>query len=112
MSIKSKKLASIALTVTTLVWGMGIASLPLANAQSASSLQAQIAALLAQINQLQSQLGGSSSSGSTGGSSYSFTRDLTVGSRGADVTALQNLLGSKGYLSVAATGYFGQLTKG
>lgn len=34
-----------------------------------------------------------------------FTRDLTVGSTGADVTALQTRLG------VSATGYFGSLTK-
>jgi hypothetical protein len=36
----------------------------------------------------------------------SFTKDLTVGSRGAEVTALQNLLGIS-----PATGYFGSLTK-
>ena len=106
----NRKLVSVALTVATVAWSLGVASLPLANAQSmsAAALQAQIAALLAQIQQLQSQLN-STSGGSS--SSYSFTRDLTVGSKGADVTALQNWLGSKGYLSVAATGYFGALTK-
>ncbi|MCX6717888.1 MAG: peptidoglycan-binding protein [Candidatus Taylorbacteria bacterium] len=36
----------------------------------------------------------------------SFTKDLTVGSKGAEVTALQNLLGIS-----PATGYFGSLTK-
>ena len=45
-------------------------------------------------------------------SSYSFHTNLTVGSRGADVTALQALLISKGYLAIAApTGYFGELTR-
>ena len=39
-------------------------------------------------------------------SGYTFAKDLTVGSRGADVTALQNLLGIS-----PATGYFGALTK-
>ena len=39
-------------------------------------------------------------------SSVSFTRDLTVGSSGADVTALQNVLGVS-----PATGYFGSITK-
>jgi len=39
-------------------------------------------------------------------SSYTFTRDLTVGSTGADVTALQNKLGV-----TPATGYFGAITK-
>lgn len=38
--------------------------------------------------------------------SVSFTRDLTVGSSGADVTALQNVLGVS-----PATGYFGSITK-
>src|SRR5262249_20448076 len=43
---------------------------------------------------------------------YNFTRDLTVGSSGADVTSLQQLLISKGYLAIAApTGYFGSLTQ-
>ncbi|MES2437301.1 MAG: peptidoglycan-binding domain-containing protein [Patescibacteria group bacterium] len=41
----------------------------------------------------------------------SFARNLTVGSRGADVTELQTILSTKGYLSVAPTGYFGSLTK-
>ncbi|MBA4423479.1 MAG: hypothetical protein C0390_10365 [Syntrophus sp. (in: bacteria)] len=40
----------------------------------------------------------------TGG--YLFTKDLKTGSKGADVAALQNLLGVS-----PATGYFGALTK-
>jgi Putative peptidoglycan binding domain len=40
-----------------------------------------------------------------------FTRSLTVGSRGADVTTLQMGLKAKGYLAAEATGYFGNLTK-
>lgn len=43
---------------------------------------------------------------STAPRSYQFTRDLQAGSRGADVTALQNLLGVS-----PATGHFGALTK-
>ncbi len=39
--------------------------------------------------------------------SSTYTRDLTVGSTGADVTALQSMLYSAGYLKVAPTGYFG-----
>ncbi|HEY9481241.1 MAG TPA: peptidoglycan-binding domain-containing protein, partial [Candidatus Paceibacterota bacterium] len=38
--------------------------------------------------------------------SVSFTRDLTIGSSGADVTALQNFLNV-----TPATGYFGSITK-
>ncbi len=106
----NRKLVSAALTITTLVMMVGVAVIPVAaNAQSTSTLQAQIAALLAQINQLQGQLGNSSSG--TGTSSYQFNHDLTVGSKGADVTALQNLLISKGFLKVSATGYFGTLTQ-
>jgi peptidoglycan hydrolase-like protein with peptidoglycan-binding domain len=41
----------------------------------------------------------------------SFSRNLTVGSRGTDVSALQSILASKGFLSVAPTGYFGSLTR-
>lgn len=41
----------------------------------------------------------------------SFTRNLTVGSRGADVTDLQTILATGGFLSVSPTGYFGALTK-
>lgn len=75
-----------------------------ANAQSVSDLQDQINALLAQIAGLQ---GGSSSSAGC----YAFTRDLTEGSTGADVTALQNYLATTGHFSVAATGFFGPITR-
>ncbi len=43
--------------------------------------------------------------------SYVFKSFLTVGSSGAEVTALQNKLIGLGLLSGSATGYFGQLTK-
>jgi hypothetical protein len=42
----------------------------------------------------------------TASASYTFTRNLTIGSTGADVTALQTKLGVS-----PATGYFGALTK-
>ncbi|TSC60597.1 MAG: Uncharacterized protein LiPW15_475 [Parcubacteria group bacterium LiPW_15] len=97
---------SVALSVATLVGIVG--ATPSAFAQSSADLQAQIAALLAQIQMLQSQLG--SGSGSTG--SYNFTTDLTLGSKGADVTALQQMLINKGFLAIAApTGYFGSMTQ-
>ncbi len=80
---------------------------PAANAQSSTSsadLQAQINALLAQIAALQANTGTSAS--------VSFDRDLTMGSTGADVTALQNWLISKGFtIAAGATGYFGAQTK-
>lgn len=44
--------------------------------------------------------------------SCTFTRSLTVGSRGADVSCLQDALIADDYLQIAAsTGYFGKLTK-
>lgn len=46
-----------------------------------------------------------------GASTFSFTRGLALGSRGDDVTELQNRLIAEGFLSVEATGYFGKLTK-
>ncbi|MDE2071490.1 MAG: peptidoglycan-binding protein [Patescibacteria group bacterium] len=42
---------------------------------------------------------------------YTFTKFLSVGSTGTDVTALQNILIAQGYLKVGATSYFGALTK-
>lgn len=44
-------------------------------------------------------------------SAYTFTRDLTLGASGAEVTALQTWLISKGYnIPAGATGYFGAQT--
>ncbi len=53
-------------------------------------------------------------SAQTVSTAYSFPTNLTVGSRGADVVALQSFLESKGLLSMpagVAKGYFGGLTK-
>lgn len=81
-------------------------------AHSIEQLQAQIAALTAQLNTLIASQPGSAVS-------CTFTRDLTVGSRGDDVKCLQQHLNSAGY-QVAASGagspgnettYFGSLTK-
>ncbi len=73
-------------------------------AQTIAELQAQIAALMAQLQAL------------SGGSSVSatITSDLTVGSTGSQVVALQNALVSQGHLMMpagVAPGYFGALTK-
>lgn len=76
-------------------------------AQTAAELQAQIAALLAQIAALQGQVGG-------GTSGHTFTTDLTVGSTGSEVVALQQFLVSKGFLTMpagVAMGNFGPLTQ-
>lgn len=101
----SKKIAAVGLTLTTAVWLSGAAAvMPVASAQSAADLQAQIAALLAQINSLQAQLGTSPSSAPAGSSvSCSLTRNLTVGSSGEDVKCLQQWLNANGY-QVSASG--------
>ncbi len=73
-------------------------------AQSVAELQAQIAALMAQLSAMS---GGASASSA-------ITSDLTVGSTGSQVVALQNSLVSGGYLMMpagVAPGYFGSLTK-
>ncbi len=47
-----------------------------------------------------------------GAATYNFTVDLTIGSRGADVIALQNFLITNGYaIPYGATGYFGIQTR-
>ncbi|MBX4195715.1 peptidoglycan-binding protein [Candidatus Parcubacteria bacterium] len=69
-----------------------------------AELQAQIALLMQQLQSLQ---GGSAASAA-------ITSDLTVGSSGSQVVALQNVLISGGYLQMpagVAQGYFGSLTK-
>lgn len=50
----------------------------------------------------------------SGAANYNFQADLTLGSTGADVTALQSMLVAKGYLVMpagVAYGYFGGLTQ-
>jgi hypothetical protein len=73
------------------------------NPSQAASLQAQIASLQAQLAAAQ---GGSMMT------SMTFSRNLHMGSKGADVTALQTFLIGKGFsIPAGATGYFGGQTK-
>jgi hypothetical protein len=106
----ASKLGAIAIAAAVIVGATGTAG-----AQTTADLQAQIAALLAQITALQAQAGTST----TTTTSYTFTRDLTVGSTGADVMELQKFLNANGY-TVATTGagsignestYFGTRTQ-
>ena len=94
--------------------------LPLiSSAQTADELQAKINLLLSQIKVLQDRIAGAptptpivTTSAATGiGSCPSLSRLLMLGSRGADVTALQEFLRTKGYMSDASTGYFGVITE-
>lgn len=79
---------------------------------SVSAQTTDISALLQQIAQLQAQLLALQSGSSVPATSAcTFTRDLTVGVTGSDVTCLQNVLASKGFFSHSATGYFGSITR-
>ena len=98
----TKKIISVALSITTAVWLSGAAMVAPVQAATTVELQAQIATLLAQIQQLQAQLG-STTGTSTAVSSYNFTRSLTVGSKGADVKELQKFLNSQGF-TVSSSG--------
>lgn len=90
---------------------LGFAFPASAQTVTVAQLQAQIQSLMAQLQSLQ----GSSSTTSTGTSTgTTFNTDLTIGSTGSDVVALQNLLIQKGYLTMpagVAEGYFGSLTQ-
>ena len=120
---RSKLFKAIALTIASLVIFAGVAVVApkVAKAETVEELQAQIQALLQQIAQLQAQLaaleGGEEVSPEEGGSSlycYEFTRNLTIGMRGDDVRALQEILIAEGTWTrpdIGATGYFGPITK-
>jgi len=77
-------------------------------AAAQTDLQAQITALLAQIQMLEAQLTGGADVTAPAGAPalcpYTWTRDLTMGSEGADVMKLQQFLNSYPDLRVAATG--------
>jgi peptidoglycan hydrolase-like protein with peptidoglycan-binding domain len=94
-----------------LAMAFSLVAVPSAGAQTVAELQAQINALLAQISALQAQLSGQTGGTMVGG--CSFTRDLTTGSTGADVTCLQNYLTGTGHFTFSggATGYFGPITQ-
>jgi hypothetical protein len=115
-----KKLASAALTATTVLWMVGAAALPLANAQTSTStlastiasLQAQIASLTAELNSSGTTTTSVGTTNSVGATNYNFTSDLTVGSTGSAVTALQTFLIGQGDLVLATpTQYFGSMTQ-
>ncbi len=73
-------------------------------------LQAQIASLTALLSQLQT---GATSTGNVPAActGITFTRFLTVGSRGNDVICLQKILNQEVGSTMQGTGYFGSMTK-
>ena len=102
----SKKLLSVGV-VLALVAAV-LVSVPAVSAQTASlcsTVDALVAAGVIAPDKVASAKAAAGCSAMTS-SAYVFTKDLTVGSTGADVTALQNKLGV-----TPATGYFGAFTK-
>lgn len=100
----SKKLSAKVLAGVLAVGMLAFAAAP-AGAQTIDALLAQIATLQAQLLALQG--------GGGGAGCYVYTRDLTMGSQGADVTALQTYLQGTGHFTFSggATGYFGSITQ-
>lgn len=98
---KTAKVVAGFVGILTAVTMIGGAALP-ASAATAEELQAQINSLLATIQALQAQLGATTTGGS-GATACTFTRDLTIGVTGDDVKCLQQYLNSKGF-TVSATG--------
>lgn len=116
------KVAS-AIVAATLVVGVAFVAVPRVEAAALTAAQVQSIISLLQsfgadattIANVQASLTGSTpsvpSTPSTP-SSCSFTRDLTLNSSGADVTALQQTLIAKGYaIPAGATGFFGAQTQ-
>lgn len=109
MNIKSRVVA----VVTTVALSGVAAIVPLVavadhtTAHTIETLTAQIAALQVQLLAL------SAGSAAPVAGKCSFTRSLTVGARGDDVTCLQNYLKGTGHFTYAggATGYFGGVSK-
>jgi len=113
MSKFTQKVVSAALALATVVSLSG--NVAHGQTMTAAEIQAMIATLTAQLATLQAQL---TAATGTPSAAYNFTRDLTVGSEGADVTALQNFLiaqnkgaAARALGNVGATGYFGTYTR-
>jgi hypothetical protein len=105
-----KRTIAVGLAIAVAFWLSGVALVAPALADhntdhTIEQLLAQIASLQAQVLALQG--------GSGGAGCYAFTRDLTIGSTGADVTALQDYLTGTGHFTFSggSTGYFGPITQ-
>ncbi|MBI2618342.1 peptidoglycan-binding protein [Candidatus Kaiserbacteria bacterium] len=119
-TLETKKVA-IAILVVAMIFGAVFAlssvkayALTEAQVQSILSLLSSFGADQATINNVDSSLRGlpTSGTGSTGTTACSFTRSLTVGATGDDVTCLQTYLQGTGHFTfTGAKGYFGSITQ-
>src|SRR3989344_1237706 len=85
-----------------------------AQIQSILSLLSSFGAAQGTIDNVNASLRGQATTGtgSTGTTACTFTRSLTVGATGADVTCLQTYLEGTGHFTyTGAKGYFGSITK-
>lgn len=117
ISLKTSKVVAGVVFAASIL--LGASALP---AQAASLSSSQVQAILSllssfgadqgTINNVSAALNGQATTAvASSASSYTFNTDLTIGSTGADVTALQNDLIAGGYLAAGLnTGYFGSLT--
>lgn len=96
--------------------GIVCVAAPLAATAQSSDTSTRIAALRTQLATLQSQMGHMSTATtptppSTTLACTPFSRTLSLGAHGSDVSNLQNILISKGFLQgTSATGYYGKMT--
>ena len=94
------------LSVAFVAIAMALSMVAPAQAATPTEMQAQIDALMAKLAAMTSTTMMAHDSGC-----YTFTRSLTIGSKGADVTALQGGLIAGGHtIAAGATGYFGGQT--
>ena len=120
MSLSKSKITKLVTGFAGFAVALGFAVAPaIASADTAASIQAQINSLMSTIQSLQSQLS-ATTGGSTTVSGYMFNTNLTLGSKGPDVMALQKFLNSNAATHVSVSGagspgmetsFFGPATK-
>ena len=107
-------IAGVAISLGVLSLGATAYAASLTSAQTSAilSLLSSFGASSATIANVNSALNGTSVTTTTTTNPSSFTRDLTIGSKGDDVVALQTSLIAGGYsIPAGATGYFGAQTQ-
>ena len=107
-----KRFSSLGLALVTTIALSGVAVLAPVSVSADHTTAHTIEQLAAQIASLQASLSALQSS-STTTTQCNFTRSLTIGAKGSDVTCLQDYLTSTGHFTFSggSTGYFGPVTK-